>query len=203
MNRGYTELFRRIERITPQLSEWCPMDKAHTLATLVLALRPKLTVEIGVWQGASLLPLALAHQAVGYGRVIAVDPWAAVASVQGQVNADDVRWWSEVDHDKAYQTFMTALAEEGVSQLVEVVRVTSDEFAVPEGIGLAHIDGNHGDQAVKDAQRFAPKMAQGGVIVMDDYGWAGGGVRKACAALECAGWSEYAQLGTGGMWRRR
>jgi|KBSSwiStaDraftv2_1062776.scaffolds.fasta_scaffold14521_10 predicted O-methyltransferase YrrM len=200
---GYTDIFRRIERITPQLSDWTPIEKAHTLAALVLALRPALTVEVGVWQGASLLPMALAHRAIGHGRVIAVDPWAATASVQGQVNADDVRWWSEVDHEQAYQKFVTVLAEESVSQFVEVVRATSDEFAVPEGIGLAHIDGNHGDQAVKDVQRFAPKMATGGVLVLDDYLWAGGGVRKACAALESAGWTEMYRLGTGGVWRRR
>jgi len=200
---GFTDVFRRCEQICPRLSEWCPIDKAHTLASLVIALRPALTIELGVWQGASLVPMALAHQAIGFGRVIAVDAWSAVASVQGQVNPDDAKWWGEVSHERAYQTFLTVLVEEGLSQFVEVVRSTSDEYAPPDGIGIWHADGNHGEQAIRDVQKFAPKMASGGIIVMDDLNWSGGGVKKACAALESLGWIEYAPLGTGSMWRRK
>ena len=173
------------------------------MAALVLALRPALTIEVGVWQGSSIVPIALAHKAVGFGRVIAVDPWSAVASVQGQINPDDAKWWSEVDHERAYQTFVTVLAEEGLSQYVEIVRTTSDEYAPPDNINVLHLDGNHSDQAVRDVQKFAPKMANGGIAILDDYSWSGGGVRKACAALESLGWIEMYRLGTGGVWRRK
>ena len=201
--QGYTDVFRRCDQIVPKLSEWCSPEKAHTLASLVIALRPALTIEVGVWMGASAVPMILAHRAIGSGRMIAVDPWSAVASVQGQVSADDVKWWSSVDHEKAYQKFITVLAEEGLSQFVEIVRATSDEYAPPDSINLLHLDGNHGEQAIRDVQKFAPRMASGGVMVVDDYSWSGGAVRKACAALESHGWIEYAQLGTGGMWRRK
>jgi hypothetical protein len=200
---GYTDVFRRIEYISPKLSEWCPITKGHTLAALVIALRPAISVEIGVWQGSSLLPIALAHKAIGFGRVIAVDAWDKFASIEGQQNKEDVDWWIAVDYEKAYQTFITAIAEEGVSQFVEVVRARSDEYTPPDNINLLHLDGNHSDQAVRDVQRFAPKMANGGIACLDDYDWAGGGVRKACAAMESLGWIEYARLGTGGLWRRK
>lgn len=200
---GYTDVFRKIERLTPMLSEWTPIDKAHTLASLVIGLRPALTVEIGVWQGSSLVPMALAHRAIGFGRVIAVDPWSPIASIQGQVNPADVDWWSKVDHERAYQTFITVLAEEGLSQYVEVVRSTSDDFTPPDNIGCLHLDGNHSDQALRDIQRFEPKMARNGVIIADDYSWTGGGVKKACMALESAGWVEQYRLGEGGVWRRK
>lgn len=200
---GYTDIFRRIEQITPRLSEWCPMTKAHTLASIIIAFRPALTVEIGIWQGASLIPMALAHRAIGFGRVIAVDPWQATASIQGQQNPEDVKWWGGVDHEKAYQTFVTALAEEGVSQYVDIVRSTSDEFIPPAPINCLHLDGNHGEQALRDVQRFLPHMAPNSVWILDDYEWQGGGVRKACAALESAGWVEQYRLGTGGVWRKK
>ena len=200
---GYTDVFKRIELITPQLSEWCPIQKAHTLAAIVLALRPVLTIEVGVWQGASLIPMALAHRAIGFGRIIAVDAWAARASIQGQVDPADVDWWSKVDHDKAHQKFITVLAEEGLSQFVEVVRSRSDEYTPPDGVNLLHLDGNHSDQAVRDVQRFIPKMASGAIAVLDDYSWSGGGVKKACAALESMGWIEMYRLGEGGVWRRK
>lgn len=200
---GYTDVFRRIEQITPKLSDWTSIDKAHTLASLVIALRPALTIEVGVWQGSSLVPMALAHRAIGFGRVIAVDPWDKMASIQGQQNKEDADWWAGVDHEKAYQLFVTVLAEEGLSKFVEIVRARSDEYTPPDGVSLAHIDGNHGDQAISDVQKFAPKMASGGIIVMDDLNWFGGGVKRACAALESMGWIEYAPLGTGSMWRRK
>ncbi len=199
----FTELSRKIDYLVPRLSEWCPAEKSHTLFALVLALRPALTIEIGTWQGASLLPMALAHRAIGHGRIIAVDPWSSEASIEGQVNKDDIRWWSEVDHEKAYQTFIRVLAEEGLSQLVEVVRCKSDDFDVPDGVGLAHIDGSHTEQAVRDVQKFIPKMAKHGIICMDDYQWSGGGVKRACAVLESSGWEELYPLSTGGVWRRK
>jgi len=200
---GFTDVFRRCEQIVPQLSDWCPIIKAHTLASLVIALRPALIIEVGTWQGASLVPMALACRAVGFGRIVAVDPWSAVASVQGQINKEDADWWASVDHEKAYQKFVTVIAEEGLSQYVEIVRATSDEYSPPDNIGLWHSDGNHSDQAVRDVQKFAPKMASGGIICADDYQWSGGGVKRACAALESLGWIEYAKLGTGGLWRRK
>lgn len=203
MKSKFTELSHKIDTVVPTLSQWCPPEKAFTLAALVIALRPALIVEVGVWQGASLIPMALACRAVGHGRIVAVDAWEKLASIAGQVEEGDVKWWASVDHDEAYATFVRVLAEEGLSQFVEVVRSRSDDYVPPDGIGLWHCDGNHGEQAVKDVQRFLPKMATGGVIVMDDYEWRGGGVRKACVALESAGWAEMYSLGTGGCWRRR
>lgn len=203
MTNGYTDVFRRIDQLSGKLSEWCLPDKAGTLAALVIALRPALTIELGVWQGASLIPMALAHRAIGHGRIVAVDPWDAKASIEGQINPEDVKWWGQVDHEKAYQRFLAVLSEEGLSQYVEVVRMRSDEYMPPDNIGLWHADGNHSDQAVRDVQRFIPKMASGGIAVLDDYGWAGGGVRKACLALESAGWKELYALGTGGVWQRK
>ncbi len=198
---GYTDIFRRIEEVSPKLSDWCSIEKAQTLAATVIALRPSLTIELGIWQGSSLIPMALAHRAIGYGRVIAVDAWEAEASVQGQSD-EDAKWWKSVDHQKAYETFLRALSEEGVAQIVEVVRCRSDDYTPPDGVELVHIDANHSEQAVKDVQRFIPHMSSRGTWILDDYAWSGGGVRKACAVLERAGWHECYALGTGGIWRK-
>ena len=41
---------------------------------MVLALRPAVVVEIGVWRGSSLLPMALALKELGRGQIVGVDP---------------------------------------------------------------------------------------------------------------------------------
>ena len=44
---------------------WATAEKCCTLASLVLANKPALAVEIGVWGGRSLLPVAMAMKAIG------------------------------------------------------------------------------------------------------------------------------------------
>ena len=65
-------LFSQIEAL-PMIGDWCPLDKAKTLAAMVLALRPAVVVEIGVWRGSSLLPMALALKELGRGQIVGVD----------------------------------------------------------------------------------------------------------------------------------
>lgn len=184
-------LFNKIEAVHTNTQGWCSIEKAQTLASIILAARPEISLEIGVFFGRSLLPMALAHQAIGKGRIIAVDPWQATASVQGQVNPADQEYWNRQDmHELAYNTFMTRVNELGLNNVVEVQRKRSDEFEPPEGIGLLSVDGNHGLQAVADIKRYAPKVKPGGYLVADDIHWSGHGVEQAIALLPAMGFVE-------------
>ena len=51
-----------------ELEGWCAKDKAATLIDLVLMLKPKIVVEIGVFGGKSLVPIAYALQETGSGK---------------------------------------------------------------------------------------------------------------------------------------
>lgn len=61
-------LLDEIARCLPEGGEWCTLDKAETLAAMIVAARPRLVVEIGVWEGGSLIPMLLALQHNGCGR---------------------------------------------------------------------------------------------------------------------------------------
>ena len=67
----------------------------------------------------------------------------------------------------------------------EFVRVIKgsvpDSFAqgFPEKIAFAHIDMNHPDPEVGALKAILPRLASGGILILDDYGWWGYSAQKA------------------------
>jgi hypothetical protein len=179
------ELFRKLKEVDTNIKDgWCTPEKARTLAMLILAHKFKLCVEIGVWSGKSFLPIAAAAHEVG-GHSIGIDPYAAAASVQGQ-NAENAKWWSETVTPEIYDLmYHSTLGWIDTLQVAAyLMRKTSDEALTtamiqPWRIGLLHIDGNHSDQALRDAMNYGALVEPGGIVVLDDLTWVGGGVGKA------------------------
>lgn len=170
---------------------WCSWMKAEAMASLVIGMKHELSVEIGVFGGKSLLPVALAHQHNSFGRVIAIDPWMADASVEGQVNEADVKWWSNQQmHDGVLAGFKDKIRRYNLEGIVDVRRVKSNDMEPPSGIGLLSIDGNHGIQVLTDVERYATNVNRGGYVVMDDIFWSGGAVQQAIEHLVKLGFRE-------------
>lgn len=187
MNNIYPEVAAAVAPITG----WCSAQKWSALVSAVLIMRPAVTVEIGVWAGKSCIPLALAHQHIGKGIVHAVDPWSPAASVEGQVNAADVEWWShQGNHDYAKSEFEKAILVNNLSEVIKIHPVKSDDYNPPDGIGIWHCDANHGAQSIRDVNRYAPKIALGGLAFMDDLKWSGGAVQEATLRLLELGFRE-------------
>jgi predicted O-methyltransferase YrrM len=194
-------LFAQISSTRPP-EAWPTLEKCQCLGALVVARRPKLVVEIGVWTGDSLIPQLLALRHVGTGRGIAIDPWAPSASIEGQDDVN-VKWWGRVDHERSYQIFTGRLRQ--LELECGVIRAKSDEVSPAElgQIDMIHIDGNHGPQAVRDVDRFTAHVPLGGILVMDDLGWTGGSVRLAYDRAVALGFVELYPLGTGCVMQRR
>jgi len=195
-------LLAEIERVLPDGGEWCTVDKAHGLAALVLAFRPRITVEIGVWQGGSLIPMLLAMKHTGKGRAIAIDPWAHDASVADQT-APNAAWWGNVDHGAAYRKFLARLELHELLHLCTICHRSSDLCEPPSEIDLLHVDGNHGPQAVRDVERFGARVPLGGILVLDDLGWEGGHVERAHVRAAELGFRDLYALGTGIVMQRK
>lgn len=185
------------------ITGWCELAKAHDLAATVIASRPKVVVELGVWGGRSLLPMALACEHVRNGAVIAIDPWQAIESIAGydKPNAD---WWGKQDHEAVYQGFLGHVKRLGLSDRIDVRRCTSDDAEIIEWIDLLHIDGQHSEQAVKDVIKFASHVPVGGTVCMDDLTWTVDGiahVQTAVMALMALGFTELFRTNTDkGSW---
>lgn len=198
-----TPLFLQIEKLIPTLHGWCSVAKAQTLAAAVIALRPEVSVEIGVFGGRSLFPIALAHKEIGKGRVVAIDPWSRNCSRQGQTG-DHAKWWGEVaDHEAVYRDFLKHCRELCVAHLVSIQRMTSDLCNPPPVIDLFSLDGNHSaEQAIRDVRRYCPNVRVGGMMFLDDLNWDGGGPLKAAKVAIEMGFVEVFKLDTGAVYQR-
>lgn len=177
------DLFNRITQELPYITGWCPQEKAFDLAAAVVALRPEIVVELGVWGGRSLFPMAMACEAVSKGTVYAIDPWSPAASVEGY-DAPNVEWWGKQDHEGVYRAFIQKMDRLGLRQRIEVVRSKSDDVTPPKHIGLLHIDGQHTVQATRDVERYAVNVRMGGIVCMDDLGWTVDGDAKVAHAAD-------------------
>ena len=201
------ELFARIpEFISPirrpvKIEGWCTEAKAFDLVGAVLTLRPSVCVEIGVFGGMSLIPIALALRTVAHGQIIGIDPWNVEESIKGQTGKN-LEWWSALDHEAIYKGFIEAVNHEGVANQVVVLRQTSDQSTSPKVIDFFHGDGNHGEQALRDVQRFGANVRVGGLCFLDDIGWDGGAVGNAAEWLINSGFVELYKRDTGAMFQR-
>lgn len=173
---------------------WTTPLKAQILASAVVALRPKISLEIGCWAGKGLLSLALAHRHIGSGMVYGIDPYSAKASAEGQVNPADKKWWSEVNHDEMFNYASSNIIKFGCQNVCQLIRKKSDDHIPPKEIGVLVLDGNHGQQAIKDVQRYAPNVALGGLMFIDDLGWSEGSVLRAISLLPEMGFRELYKI---------
>lgn len=183
-----TTLFNQItEALTTIAHGWTSPHKACTMASAIIALRPKFSVEIGVYAGKGLVSLGLAHKAIGSGMAIGVDPYSQSASADGQVKKEDKDFWSKLNHDAVFKMANENLFKFAVQNSARIERKRSDEFEPPDGVGVIRVDGNHGDEVLKDVERYAPFVARGGIVFMDDLNWSGGSVQAAFERLSKRG----------------
>jgi len=155
-----------------QLQGWCSEYKASTLMDLVWLMRPKTIVEIGVFGGKSLVPMAFALKAIGAGGVVyGIDPWSAAASAEGQdgVNKD---YWSTLDHQGILNDLRSKVSLFRLDDQIRLVQATSEDAVPIENIDILHIDGNHSDEASYfDTLKWVPLVRKGGMIIFDDITW--------------------------------
>lgn len=197
-----TSLFDTIAKVQPSLPGWCTPQKAITLASIVVARRPAVSVEIGIYGGSSLIPLALAHKAVGSGIVIGIDPWSNQVAIEAQTENESRQWWADQDLEKIRRDFFEQIKTLQLEPFVKIMRFKSDDVEVPNAIGLFHCDGAHSDQAIRDVSRFAPNVVIGGFVVTDDSDWHGGGVTRAEQRLAQMRFTKLYALGTGSVFQR-
>jgi predicted O-methyltransferase YrrM len=162
---------REVFDMMDSLEGWCTKLKAATLMDIVFAIRPQLVVEVGVFGGKSLVPMAHALRVLGQGQIVGVDPWLATESAAG-MTAANYSYWSTVDHDKILAGLVAKLDEFGLTDHVRLVRSSSLEAPELEDVDVVHIDGNHSEAAaLVDVLRWVPALRRNGVIIFDDSDW--------------------------------
>jgi len=154
-----------------QLEGWCSKQKAAVLIDLICMTQPEVIVEIGVFGGKSLVPMAYALQANGHGKIYGIDPWDNQESMDG-MDGVNLEWWEAVDHNKILRELLQKVHNFGLNRHVELIRATSELAPVIPNIDILHIDGNHSEKAsLFDVEKWFPLVKKGGIIVFDDVSW--------------------------------
>jgi hypothetical protein len=166
----------RIEACIVSLHGWTSVDKGLRLAELVVIARASLSVELGVFGGRGTIAMAIGHEALGRGCVVAVDPWERAASLEGTNAPENDAWWGGIDHEAIYQGFLKALTDCRVDSFCRVMRqrsaVAAEEFAAGS-ITVLHQDSNHSEAvSTAEVELWTPKLREGGYWVADDTDWA-------------------------------
>jgi len=155
---------------------WCVPEKADKLMELIHETHPQTIVEIGVFGGSSVYPMAEGLRFQAMGRIYAIDPWKAEDCQVGYAPDDPhYIWWTNVNLEKIYTNFTKLIQNNHLSPFCEIMRSTSLEaapFFEDESIDILHVDGNHSEEsALLDVELFLPKVKSKGYIWFDDVNW--------------------------------
>jgi Methyltransferase domain len=173
-----------------QLLEEIPIDegggasalKVLVLADLILGGGVVRVLEIGVYRGRLLLPLAEVMAWREGGVVFGIDPYSHDAAVQLDAHerpVDLTRWSDGVDWEALFESVRGQIERRGLQSRCHLIRARSQDVPTqlpqalpPEGFEMLHIDGNHDRVAVsRDANLYIPTMRPGGLVVLDDASW--------------------------------
>lgn len=182
------------------LEGWCSEQKAAVLIDLVLLLKPTNIVEIGVFGGKSLIPMAYALKANGLGKIYGVDPWDNIASIEG-MDGVNREYWNQVNHQAILEGLLEKIGQFQLENQVELIRATSAAAPIVPNIDMLHIDGNHSEEAsYVDVTKWVPLVRKGGIIIFDDINWSTTGLAVQWLEAHCTKLAEFRGDNIWGIW---
>jgi hypothetical protein len=167
------DLKNSVFKALPGISGWCSKEKAAQFIDLVLEVKPDICVEIGVFGGQSLFPVASALKYLDHGIIVGIDPWnihEIVPYFDPVKEKAHVDWWSKINMEHIYYNYLNTLSQYDLEDYVVTLRTTSSVAvqALSE-IDILYIDGNHNESIVsEDVRLYLPKVRKGGYVWLND-----------------------------------
>jgi predicted O-methyltransferase YrrM len=170
---------QNVVQIIANVDGWCTPTKATKLFELASAPECLLAVEIGVFGGKSLLPVATAFAQKKAGRIYGIEPWDNLVAVETVTNEANDEWWRTVDLIAIKRNFLKHVADLQLEEYIRLLEVPSDAaISIFQSnrysgkINLVHIDGAHSvEQSVFDSSYWLKLLSPGGYLVLDDINW--------------------------------
>jgi len=171
------EVLAQISEIVPKLEGWCTVEKAVRIARLIFQNQLRNCVELGVFAGRSMIPIALTvNHCYPKGRLHAIDPWKKQAALEGTNDPANDEWWAKLDYEHWYQYTCDKIVKYGVGSVVQVMRMTSQEAVdlfTDGSLDFLHQDANHSEEtSTAEVKRWSSKVRSGGYWIFDDTNWA-------------------------------
>ena len=162
-----------IEAGAASLEGWCSDYKTWLLYHLVREAKPKVAVEIGIYGGRSIVPMAQALKDNGQGTVIGIESWRPSTATHYVTGIANDFWWQYVDYQKLKSTFFDFICFHKLTRHVSIMETSSTSaYHSIDSIDFLHIDGNHSSfGAAHDVVNYFSKLKPGGIVVFDDINW--------------------------------
>ena len=177
---------------------WCTKEKAIKMMEFIPD-NSRLAVELGVWGGRSLLPIAMKCK----GDVYGIDAWNVDASLEGKNDVANDEWWSNINYNKMY-TYTHGLMMEHNCQNVKLLRMKSKDAVKlfeNDSIDFLHQDSNHSEEvSCEEVELYYSKVKPGGIWCFDDTNWPT--TQKAQNILCTKGYEEVFDSGSWKIYRK-
>jgi FkbM family methyltransferase len=158
---------------------WCTPRKAVWLAGLIAENRCSRVLEVGIYGGRSLIPMALAvREHAPDGRVYGVESWSSDAAEETATDAVGDVWWRNVELEAVKARFLRNLLDNELAGIVNILEMSSDEAlrclaAIgPFELDLIHVNGSRAEaQALHGVRSWSGLLRPGGILVLDGIAW--------------------------------
>jgi predicted O-methyltransferase YrrM len=172
-------LIENVHKAHRSLDGWCSLEKALDLCRLVLNNNCRTVVEIGVFGGRSMIPMAHALSHLDEGAVFGIEPFQNQIAIETQTGEINDLWWQRVDFVSVKSRLYRYIAENGLGKTAKMIELSSDEALAAfsmrgseRSIDLLHIDGSHSPvQALRDVTNWTRLLGPRGIVVLDDVLW--------------------------------
>lgn len=181
------ELTNKIKEVLPKMEGWCVPEKALNLARYITeeyfkynGKYPESVVELGVFGGKSLIPMALAlkHNFEKHGQkgvAVGIDMWCKEAAYEGDIGKINVDYWEQVPFAQVVNRMNEVIKEEALEPYIQLQKGKSYEMGYLFGeksIDILHQDSSHSTEtSLKELDIYLPLMKDGCIWIMDDVDW--------------------------------
>ena len=150
-----------------KIKGWCTKEKAIKMMEYIND--DSICVELGVWGGKSLLPIAIKSKNSVYG----IDAWSKDASLEGKNDIANDEWWSKIDYSKMYNYTHNLMRKYKLNvNLLRMKSITAVKFFEENSIDFLHQDSNHSEKITcLEVDLYHLKIKPGGIWVFDDTNW--------------------------------
>jgi predicted O-methyltransferase YrrM len=172
---GNVPLEKCIARAISELEGWCTIRKARMLCDLIQSNDCRSALEVGIFGGRSLIPMALTMRHLGRGYVVGIDPWSNQEATKIATSTENDKWWRDIDLSKIKRSYLVGLLRFDVLPFVKTLELNSEQALAAlagQKFDLIHVDGSHAEeQAYRDVISWSKLLERGNILVMDDINW--------------------------------
>lgn len=158
-------------QVMNSIDGWCSIHRASFLIDLIVATQPQVIVEIGVFAGKSLIPMALTLRSNGSGKIYGIDSWDKSQWAIG-MDGGLRHWLKDKNYEQAKSSLLNKINQYGLQNQVVIHHATSMNAPIIPNIDILTIDRySYEEEAYQELCKWVPYVKKGGLIILNNVSW--------------------------------